>query len=140
MKTMLATLTALAFSLPVVAKAQSLSPDAPPADSAQLIFALSRTDRAGMSSEELKSGQYPIVRSGADTSHTDIDARIVHAVVGTVTGGLGGAVVGAAIGFYIDRHSKGGDAFIPATALLGVYGAIGGAAVGLVVGALWPTK
>lgn len=139
MKTMLATLTALAFSLPVVAKAQSLSPDASPADSAQLIFALVNTNRAGISSEELKNGQYPIGRSEPDTSHSNVGPHAIHALVGTVTGTLGGAVLGAAIGYYIDTHNCGG-ATVPATYFLGVLGGIGGAAVGLVVGAFWPTK
>lgn len=132
--------TVLGFSVSVVANAQSLSTDAPPGKSGPLIFALAATNRAGMSSEELKNGQYPIVRSESDTSQVHIATHLVHALVGTVTGTLGGAVLGAAIGYMIDIHSRGGDAIIPATYVLGLYGAIGGAAVGLVVGALWPTK
>jgi hypothetical protein len=139
MKIALLMFSASVFVLPFLAGAQSPSVSSHPVDSAA-VFAFVKTKRAGISAEELRNGQRVIARSEADTSHFNIGAHVGHALVGTIFGTLGGAVLGAGIGYYIDTHDRSGDIMIPATAILGVYGAIGGAAVGLLVGAFWPTK
>ncbi|MDP9280328.1 MAG: hypothetical protein M3P00_13000 [Gemmatimonadota bacterium] len=132
------TLGVAAYALPLIAVAQSLTPASRLTDSAPAVFAQARTNRAGISSEQLKSGHGPIAQSNADTSHVNVRAHFVYAFRGTLFGGLGGAAIGAGIGLLMDAHAD-SDAMIPASILLGYLGAIVGAGVGLIVGAFWPT-
>ena len=66
MKMTLLVLSASAITLPFIAGAQSSNPTSAMTDSAA-VFALGKTNRAGISSEQVKKGKTPIARSNADT-------------------------------------------------------------------------
>jgi hypothetical protein len=137
MKILLLILSASAFVQPILAGAQSLNIDLQATDSVPPIYALVKTHRAGISSEQLQNRQGKITRADPDTSGAG--ARVFHALNGAIFGTLGGAAVGGVIGMVIDSHPA-EDAMIPATPLLAGFGAIVGLVIGTVVGAVWPTK
>jgi hypothetical protein len=96
-----------------------------------------KANRVGINSDTL--GQVPLrIRSDSAGPGVHVVDHIRHAVIGGFWGGLGGAAIGAGIGAWADAHTN--DGMIPATAILGIYGAIGGLALGLLTGAVWPVR
>jgi hypothetical protein len=138
MKIPLLTFCALGFVQPVLAGAQSPSTGLRATDSVPAVYALVKTRRVGIGTEQLKN-QSPIAQSHADTSGANAGARVFHAINGAILGTLGGGAIGGVIGMVIDSHPA-EDAMIPATPLLAGFGAIVGLVIGTVVGAFWPTK
>ena len=102
-------------------------------DSASLVLALTKANRAGIAVPDTPSTD----RATPDRTRADrVTDRIVHTLVGGFLGTVGGGAAGAAIGAYIDsRHHPD---MIRATLGLGILGAIGGLGIGLIVGVLWP--
>jgi hypothetical protein len=136
MKRLLAVLLEFSCLIPAVAWSQSMQISGEIPDSASLILAVTKANRAGIAVPLTSSSD----TTTADRTRADrVTDRIVHTLVGGFLGTVGGGAAGAEIGAYIDSHHRGdGDAMIPGAVILGIYGAISGLALGLIVGLLWP--
>ena len=136
MKRSIAVLLAFSCLAPAVASSQSIVvPERETADSASLVLALTKTNRAGIAAPVAPSVD---TATPARTRADRVTDRIVNTLVGGFLGTAGGGAAGAAIGYFIDSRDRRYD--VPATLVLGILGAIGGLGVGLIVGVLWPVR
>jgi hypothetical protein len=125
------------FVLPVSVTAQELSGGSAAPDSGTIAYARTKANRVGINTDTIDVVT-PRTRSDSAASGIHFVDHYRHAVIGGFFGGLGGAAIGAAIGAVADARAE--DGMIPATAILGIYGAIGGLVLGLLVGVAWPVK
>lgn len=123
------------FPITVTGQASSGAPSA--TDSGAIVYARIKANRVGINTDTLDQVSLRI-RNDSTSSGVHVVDHIRHAVIGGFFGTLGGAAIGAGVGAWADAHSS--DGMIPATAILGIYGAIAGLAVGLITGAVWPVK
>jgi hypothetical protein len=135
MKNWIAFLLAVSCLGPAVAWSQPVESVREIPDSAFLVLAVTKANRAGIAVPDTPSTDHATPGRGRADRVTD---RIVHTLVGGFLGTAGGGAAGAAIGAYIDRRHP--PDMIPATLGLGILGAIGGLGLGLVVGVLWPVR
>ena len=136
MKITVLLVAASSLLLPITVTAQELSAPSE-LDSGAIVYARIKANRVGINTDTLDQVSLRI-RNDSTTSGVHVVDHIRHAVIGGFFGTLGGAAIGAGVGAWADAHSS--DGMIPATAILGIYGAIAGLAVGLITGAVWPVK
>jgi hypothetical protein len=125
--------------VPPALTAQELSGAPSATDSGTIVYARTKANRVGITTDTLD--QVPLrIQNDSTGSGIHFADHYRHAVVGGFFGALGGAAIGGAVGGWIDAHPTTDDAMFSAAALLGIYGAIGGLALGLLIGVAWPVR
>ena len=107
------------------------------ADSAPSAYATIKANRAGISEDKPLEAALLVPSDTARSRRRG--ARVKNVLVGGAVGILAGAAIGGSAGYWIDTRPN-NDGMIPATAILGVYGAIGGLVLGLFTGLVWPVR
>jgi hypothetical protein len=100
------------------------------------VYATIKTNRAGINPEAFAG---PRLHFDHDSVASPRRSRGEHVLIGGFIGVLTGLAIGGGVGLWIDTHPS-GDAMIPATPLLGGFGAVVGLVTGLLAGAIWPVK
>jgi len=135
MKIVLALLVTSVVAVSRTATGQTLTDGSVSRDSLS-VYATIKTNRAGVNPEAFVG---PPLRFDHDSVTPPRRSRGEHVLIGGLIGALTGLAIGGGIGLWIDTHPA-DDAMIPATPLLGSFGAAVGLVTGLLVGAIWPVK
>jgi hypothetical protein len=130
-------LAASSLIVPATATGQALTALVSVTDSGSSAFATFKANRAGISANRTLEAS-PLVRNDTVGS-THRGTRADHVVVGGALGILVGAAIGGGAGYWFDTRPN-NDGMIPATYILGIYGAVGGLVLGLFTGLVWPVK
>ncbi|GAC1411567.1 MAG: hypothetical protein NVSMB53_07370 [Gemmatimonadaceae bacterium] len=135
MKIALALLITSAVAVSRTATSQTLTDDSLSRDTLT-VYATIKTNRAGINPRAFVR---PLPRLDHDSVAPPGRSRVEHVLIGGFIGALTGLAISGGIGLWIDTHPS-GDAMIPATPLLGTFGAAVGLVSGLLVGTIWPVK